>query len=105
MTTTQVQTVPAPTIHTGRRGLLLAIALTIAAVLTVAVVVPWNLGSEPAAPPGPTPAAPPPAYQPGGSVYDQQVPKGGAGPRALQHWALVYGPDGSIYKSQVPLGR
>lgn len=92
------RTTPTAPVHqhtsTTRTVALLALTLGLL-VAAIALIMTWDVGARPADPAPPDPVGPPPAYQPGGSVYEQQVPN-------FTHWALVYGPGGSIYKSQVP---
>jgi len=76
------------------------VALIALAALTIAFVT-WQLTSttNATAPVEAVPEAgadPWAAYQPGGSVYEQQVPKA-----AADHWA-AYRPGGSVYEQQVP---
>ncbi len=76
--------------YLGRRlaGLLAGLATITAISITL-----WHEPNPPTTPTTPTPSGPPPAYLPGGSVYEQQVP---SGPPA------AYLPGGSVYEQQVP---
>ena len=79
MTTTtahRTPTVSGPIADRGhRRVWLLAFLLLGLAVLTLAGVIAWNSAQSPSQPAGTTSFDPGSAYAPGGSVYDQQVPK------------------------------
>jgi hypothetical protein len=84
---------------TARRLALLVAGL---AVLTGGAVAGWQRDPhvEPAGHPEQRPVQlpveqPPAAYLPGGSVYDQQVPR-------HVDWKTAYGPGSSLYRSQVP---
>jgi len=87
-----------PSTRTGfsRGTLVLALVVVALAAVTVALVSGWlrplGVGS-PEQVPAPMPVQAP-AFQPGGSVYDQQVP--GVG------WSDTFGPGSVLYEEQVP---
>ena len=82
---------PSPANRAGRR---LAVLVAGLAALTTGTVIAWSqLGENPAR--SSTNSVPSAAYQPGGSVYDEQVP-------AYIDWQIGYGPDSAMYAEQVP---
>ena len=72
-----------------------ALVVTLGAATATALAL-WAAGTERLAdPPVSVLMDPPAAHQPGGSVYEQQVPN-------TQDWSAGYGPGGYLYDAQVP---
>ena len=82
--------------HSSPTGLALVVLVLALAVVTITAVALWSHGTQPTTPAAPDPAPfGSPAYLPGGSVYEQQVPD-------YIDWSIGYGPGSYLYNAQVP---
>jgi hypothetical protein len=83
-----------------RTGILIGALVVVLTAVTVTTLALWaaGTGDRPAAPPSRVIMDPPAAYQPGGSVYEEQVPD-------YQDWSIGYGPGSYLYNAQVPQPR
>lgn len=91
--TQTVRTPDAPAVE-HRRTPWFALVVGVLAVVTVGLVVAWNLPRDEAAPASTTGWTA--GYGPGSAVYREQVPQ--VAPR----WEAAYGPGSSLYAQQVP---